>query len=274
MQTRQLQYLRPAEVLAELATAPVAYLPLGLLEWHGPHLPLGVDAFNAEAVALQVAEQTGGLVLPTVYFGTERERDPQTLAHLGFSDDPWIVGMDFPANALPSMYASEELFALMLREHLRLTAAMGFKIAVLISGHGATNQLETMHRIATDVSATTDLQVIAALAFTANEAGVLAVGHASRIETAIMLALQPDIVKLDQLPALPERLKNTDWAIVDYLTFAGQPMPDHTVHDEDDPRHATAAEGLETMRRTAAAVAALVKPVLNAVQYPSTLQAP
>jgi creatinine amidohydrolase len=262
MKTRQMQYLHPDEVLAEMGRASVAYLPLGLLEWHGPHLPLGVDAFNAEAVALQAADLTGGLVLPTVYFGTERERDPDLLDHLGFAGDEWIVGMDFPANSLPSMYASEELFALMLREHLRLTAALGFKVAVLVSGHGAANQIDTMQRIAADVSAATDLHVIAALAFTENDAGVMAVGHASRIETAIMMALQPDTVRLERLPSLPEPLKNTDWAIVDYLTFAGQPTPDRTVHDEDDPRHATAEEGQATMCRAAAVIAALVNPVL------------
>lgn len=35
--------LCPAEFQERLQACPVAYLPLGTLEWHGPHLPLGAD---------------------------------------------------------------------------------------------------------------------------------------------------------------------------------------------------------------------------------------
>jgi len=70
MHTRRIQYLCPDEVLAEMKLAPVAYQPCGLLEWHGPHLPLGVDSLNAEHVALMAAERSGGLVMPPFYFGT------------------------------------------------------------------------------------------------------------------------------------------------------------------------------------------------------------
>jgi len=54
----------------------MAFPPLGPLEWHGPHLPLGVDALNAEAVAWRVAQEVGGVVLPALYVDTERERPP------------------------------------------------------------------------------------------------------------------------------------------------------------------------------------------------------
>ncbi len=263
MRTRLIQYLRPDEILPELARAPVAYLPLGLLEWHGPHLPFGVDSFNAEAVALRAAEQTGGLVMPTLYFGTERERTPEMLDNFGFAGEEWIIGMDFPANPLPSLYAAEEYFALMLREHLRLIANFGFKIIVLLSGHGAENQLEVLKRLAAEFSATAGVQVITALAFTHNEEGILAVGHASRVETAVMLALQPESVRLENLPALPEPLKNTDWAIIDYYTFPGSPTPDRTVHDVDDPRRATAEEGEANMNRAAAQIVAAVEQALR-----------
>lgn len=35
------------EVAARLAEASVAYVPIGSLEFHGPHLPLGVDLITA-----------------------------------------------------------------------------------------------------------------------------------------------------------------------------------------------------------------------------------
>jgi creatinine amidohydrolase len=35
--------LTPVAYEARILKAPIAYLPLGTLEWHGPHLPLGSD---------------------------------------------------------------------------------------------------------------------------------------------------------------------------------------------------------------------------------------
>ncbi|MXY83198.1 MAG: creatininase family protein, partial [Gemmatimonadetes bacterium] len=40
--------LLPWEFRQRLAARPVAYLPLGTLEWHGEHLPLGSDAIQSE----------------------------------------------------------------------------------------------------------------------------------------------------------------------------------------------------------------------------------
>lgn len=263
MRTRHIAHLRPDEILPEIQARPIAYLPFGLLEWHGPHLPLGVDSFNAEAVAQRAADQTGGLIMPTVYCGTERERPSDVLDDLGFEPDVWIVGMDFPCNSLPSMYASEEIFALTVRENLRLTAAMGFKVLVAISGHAATNQIETLRRVAAEFNATGQIQVLVELPFVTNASGTLEVGHASRIETAVMLALEPESVRLDNLPPMSEPLKNTDWAIVDYDTFLGRPTADRTVSEGDDPRRADANAGEHMMQQAADLIARRVERALE-----------
>ncbi len=263
MRSRQIQYLRPEEVLAEIRRFPVVYWPLGLIEWHGPHLPLGVDALNAEAVALEVARRVGGLVMPTLYFGTERERPPEVLNWLGFESEQWIVGMDFPANTLPSMYAYEDLFALLVRENIRLMAGMGFQVIVTITGHAATNQLEALKRVAAEFNATGQVQVMVELPFVTNEVGILEVGHASRIETAVMLAIAPDTVALSNLPDESEPLKNTDWAIVDYPTFLGQPTPDRTVSQADDPRRATADDGQQMVQKAVEQISARVTQTLS-----------
>ncbi len=266
MRTRKIAHLRPDEILPELQATPVAYLPFGLLEWHGPHLPLGVDSFNAEAVAVHAADQTGGLVMPTIYCGTERERPPEVLDDLGFERDTWIVGMDFPHNSLPSMYASEEIFALTVRENLRLTAAMGFKVLVVISGHAATNQIETLRRLAAEFNAAGQVRVLVELPFVANASGTLEVGHASRIETAVMLALEPESVRLENLPPGSEPLANTDYAIVDYDTFLGRPTPDRTVSAGDDPRRADADAGERMMAQAAEQITRRVRRALETIE--------
>jgi hypothetical protein len=40
---REVQYLRPDQVVASRDANGIIFLPLAPLEWHGPHLPLGVD---------------------------------------------------------------------------------------------------------------------------------------------------------------------------------------------------------------------------------------
>jgi len=247
MDTRQIALLRPDQILQEISHCPLAYLPIGPLEWHGPHLPLGMDALNAEKVAQLAAERTGGLVLPTFYWGTERERPTEMLRWLGFEGDEWIVGMDFPANNLPSMYAAEEVFAILVREQLRLSIQMGFHVVAVITGHAAENQIAVLQRLAAEFTATGPARVLVFLPFVTNPEGIMEVGHASRIETAVMMALQPRTVDLSSLPPSSVPLRNVDWAIVDYLTFLGQPTPQRTVRDDDDPRQANDEMGWKTI---------------------------
>ena len=109
MREVRLQWLRPDEVVAERERVPIVYLPIGPLEWHGPHLPLGTDPLQAEHTAIGLAEKIGGVVHPTLFIGTERERAPELLRDLGFEGDEWIVGMDFPGNSLPSLYSPEDV---------------------------------------------------------------------------------------------------------------------------------------------------------------------
>ena len=50
-------------------TQPPVLLPVGALEQHGPHLPLGTDGLLASAVAADTAARVGGLVAPTLSYG-------------------------------------------------------------------------------------------------------------------------------------------------------------------------------------------------------------
>ncbi len=57
------------EVKEKIEKSKVAILPIGAVEAHGPHLPLGTDNFLAERLSERVAEKTGALVLPTLPYG-------------------------------------------------------------------------------------------------------------------------------------------------------------------------------------------------------------
>lgn len=64
----QMQFMRPAQLEAAGRAFPVVYVPFGLIEWHGRHLPLGNDALKAHGILVKAAEQFGGVVYPPVYF--------------------------------------------------------------------------------------------------------------------------------------------------------------------------------------------------------------
>jgi creatinine amidohydrolase len=265
LDTRQIALLRPDQILDEMQRCPVAYLPVGPLEWHGPHLPLGVDAFNAENAARLAADQTGGLVFPTLFWGTERERPPEMLDWLGLDPTSYVVGMDFPANSLPSLYCSEEILALLVREQLGQIARLGFRLAVVITGHGATNQIAVLKRLAAEFNGRGIIRTIVVLPFVTNDQGIMEVGHASRIETAIMQSLHPETVRLENLPPLPAALNNADWAVIDFDSFLGNPTPDRTIHAYDDPRLASAEQGTLTIENAVDQITAQVQQELTKI---------
>ena len=57
------------EIEAFVARCPVAIVPMGSTEQHGPHLPTATDTIIAEAIALRTARKSQGLVLPAQPLG-------------------------------------------------------------------------------------------------------------------------------------------------------------------------------------------------------------
>jgi creatinine amidohydrolase len=242
MRTVRFELLRPDEILPERRRFPVVYQPIGPLEWHGPHLPYGMDALHAEAEARRVAESIGGVVMPTLYWGTERERDTKTLRDLGFKGDEWIVGMDFPRHSMKSMYTQEDIFGVVVRARLDLLVRQDYRLIVIVNGHGATNHLITLDRLAKEFSADSGARVLFITAFQPDADGTYHIGHADAVETSLMLAMYPEAVDISKLPALPTPLQNTDFGIVDGPTWGGKPTPDHTLRMEYDPRASSSVE--------------------------------
>lgn len=58
-------------------------LPFGILEKHGPHLPIGTDLIDARYAALHAAEKEYAIVFPEYYFGqiAEARHEPGTIAY-------------------------------------------------------------------------------------------------------------------------------------------------------------------------------------------------
>ena len=50
----------------------LAYLPVGSIEWHGPHLPFGTDYMTVAHLAEEAARRWGGVAFPPIYYGDVR----------------------------------------------------------------------------------------------------------------------------------------------------------------------------------------------------------
>src|SRR4051794_23884912 len=166
--------LHPRELRAIVERMPLAYLPIGTLEFHGEHLPLGVDSFEAHALCLRAAELSGGVVLPPVYLASGCLALPFTLTY---------------DNALVHGWASATLAQL---------AGHGFRAVVLVSGHGPLDLNHVLKRACAEAEAAHPglrahalhwLELNAARLTAPEDGEPTTVDHAALIETSWMLEL-------------------------------------------------------------------------------------
>lgn len=179
MTEHQFERMLPWQLRAELARRPVAYVPLGTYEWHGEHLPVGLDSLTSHGLCLRAAKEDGGIVLPPLYYGTGG----------GHGHYPWSMMM-------PGAYEVEQQLAFTL-ERLQ---GFGVKLVVLFSGHFPPEQLDMIDRLAAAYS-DGEMTVVA---YAVNCIEGLSIGpdHAALFETTLLAALHPELVQLDKLPPL------------------------------------------------------------------------
>ncbi len=262
------EFLRPGQLNAERERCPLVFLPVAPLEYHGPHLPVGMDPLNANECALEACRRLGkGVVHPPLFWGTERERPDWMLESLGFRKGDWVVGMDFPTATWKSHYQPEHLFALVVAATLEMLIAGGYRLIVIVNGHGAWNQLETLERLAKHYSHTTDARVVWKLAFTLDVSEKNLAGHADLFETSLMLYYEQERfggAKLVDLSTLPPRnvpIRYPDFSIVDGAGFSEEPSPGRVT--ATDPRDASAAKGKQVFEETVKMYVRLVEEALK-----------
>ena len=213
--------LLPHEFEVRLKERPVGYLPLGTLEWHGPHNPLGADFIQASAILERAAERFGGIVFPPLWLGPDE---------IAMEDGRPLVGMDnyvAPPRQLPgSLYwVPQGLFVLWMEAILDQAQRVGFRCLV-VEGHGPSR--DTCGRAAVRWERQYGIRVISAADFPG--AWATQTDHAGRNETSILMAVRPESVDLARLPR--DRTAEP-------LGVIGE-----------DPRDSTAAEGEERIEQT------------------------
>ncbi|MGO1545325.1 MAG: creatininase family protein [Gulosibacter sp.] len=220
------ELLSPDELDTRVAESGIAYLPLGTLEFHGPHLPIGLDAFTGHGVCVTAAQRSGGIVLPSVYQGFGG----------GHGRYPWTIMMPGGEG---------------IRTHLRATLIrleeFGVRVAVIFSGHFAPEQLEMIDALAAEWNGegAHELTVVAT-AINRCPSSPLPPDHAGRFETTMLAGIAPDLVHIDRLPALAQASAEDS---------AGDEYGDHR-HDPGhpiwgvfgpDPRESVLSEGSDLL---------------------------
>jgi creatinine amidohydrolase len=158
--------MRPSQLEAAAKLFPVVYVPFGLIEWHGPHLPLGNDAIKAHAVLVRAAEMHGGVVYPPVYL------------HSGFQQDHLVPVLT-------------DLF-----ERLKRT---GFRVILGVSGHNVDEQIQMIAAGLAPVLADDETAGSALWEITLSRCDESDTDHAAKWETSNMLYLYPDLVDMSVL---------------------------------------------------------------------------
>ena len=164
-----------------------AILALGATEQHGPHLPFATDTLIAEALAVRLAARLdGAIALPALALGCSREH------------------MSFPG----TLDLAEQTLAAVVADVLRSLARHGVDETIVFSAHGGNaSVLHAMAPAWCEAAGAMALHVVGDLAAVTRrlhaEAAHFGVApeaaghHAGEVETSIVLALDPGLVRPD-----------------------------------------------------------------------------
>ncbi|GAA3411162.1 creatininase family protein [Paenibacillus hodogayensis] len=178
------QYENAYDVKERIAEKRVAILPVGAVEAHGPHLPLGTDNVLAERMGAKLAERTDAYLLPTLPYG-----------------QVWSL-RSFPG----SLSVSNESLIMLLSDIGESLYQQGFGVFVMLNGHlgNGTALKEAARRLYEKVP---ELKVyyffypgVKEITARVRESSSAhgAYFHACEIETSYMLYLAEELVDMDK----------------------------------------------------------------------------
>ena len=239
--------MRPDELAEVVERSPVVFWPLGLIEHHGWHLPVGFDGLKAERICIRVAERIGGVLLPVMWWGGGG----------GHGDFMW------------THYQPLEAAESMLRTTLAQLLSFGFRAIVLLAGHYP--WASTLKRVVLELAESHP----DALLLWGTEATIggpdLGIGsdHAAREETSYGLSLLPEWVDMEALrpgrggDVWPEGVPPSAELLRRYPQVEFDPSDPLYAQMGEDARLATAERGDEAIGKIVDALAAKIDAFLK-----------
>ncbi|MBI4277983.1 MAG: creatininase family protein [Armatimonadetes bacterium] len=231
------------EVQAALQRTDLAIIPVGSVEQHGHHLPLGTDFIGAMSLARAAAKRTGAIVAPAIFPGISEHH------------------MAFPG----TLTLSAETFVRVLMEVAQSLIRHGFRKILLVNGHGGNET--TMRYVADRINRETEamaavfgIQELRKVYLT-DRADKMDV-HAGYGETAIVMHLAGQLIDRQRIrkPTMrlgPNRARTLSKVKDDatWFPFAMLKLPaTHTVTDTGsitflDPKDATPDVGRQMFEK-------------------------
>lgn len=180
MTRHRIDDLPSPDVRDVIAAQPVAVLPLGSIEQHGPHLPCGTDTFAAELVAEEIADRLDALYVPFGPYGV-------TPIHAGH---PGTISL------------RRSTFEALLTDICNELISLGVRVLVFVNWHEGNNA--SMNAVATDLQDEHPevTCVVAQACYTAQRIYADAGGeltHGGGIETLAVLAHDPTLYRADRV---------------------------------------------------------------------------
>ena len=129
------EYLLPYQFEQRMNECPLAFVPVGSLEWHGEHLALGNDAIKMHALCCEAARRGGGIVFPPLFYGI-----------------PYMVAFGAKYEHDANLPVTEGFLRVVLSTTLTGLERVGFRAAILATGHTCRQQCSLMRQIARDYS--------------------------------------------------------------------------------------------------------------------------
>ncbi len=177
--TTSIYDLTSPDVAARIAARPVAVIPFGSTEQHGPHLPCGTDTMAGELIGRALAERLGALYVPFGPYGV-------TPIHAGH---PGTISL------------RRSTFEALLTDICEELIDMGVRRLVFVNWHEG--NIASMDAVGTDIQHRhEDVYVITAHAcytaqrIYAGEGGELT--HGGGLEALAVLAHDPALLHLDR----------------------------------------------------------------------------
>jgi creatinine amidohydrolase len=174
----RIEEMTSAEFAEAMERDPVVILPIGATEAHGPHLPLGTDSFQPEAMADMVAQRVNGLVAPAIKYGQ----------HSSTRNLPGTIGI-----------TSSTLRSIII-DVLESMHRNGIRKILIISGHAGSVHMAMIKDACEDVVRRYQMDVVFLTDYdigkdVQEEIGAGAGdGHGGMMETSRIMAIRPDLV--------------------------------------------------------------------------------